>query len=66
MRASRKAGLPVPWGYIRATLAARWHVPPWQVDEAPVGEIREALLIMRLEGEAEAERERRRPSTPAR
>lgn len=46
-----KKGLPVPWAYVRYQLAQHWGVPPWVVDQAPLGEINETLTIWRLEAD---------------
>jgi hypothetical protein len=52
LRARNAAGVPVPWAYVRAQLAERWGVPPWEVDEAPAREVALALHLARIEGEA--------------
>lgn len=46
----------VPWAYVRRQLAKDWCVPPWVIDEAPIGEIEEALAIRRVESEASSGR----------
>lgn len=56
------ASRPVPWVYARAQLAARWGVPPWEVDEAPRDEVAVALDLIDAEAQARrilARRERR-------
>lgn len=53
LRASNKAGLTVPWAYVRRAVAKSWNMPPWAVDEAPYDEVLLELEILNLEGEAE-------------
>lgn len=38
----------MPWVFIRRTLAARWHIPPWEVDDAPWDEINRELEIAEI------------------
>jgi len=59
LNADLRDGLPLPWAYLRAKLAERWGIPPWEVDAAPKGEIDTALTIMTLE--ARAARRRGKP-----
>lgn len=47
------AGLKVPWIYIRSKVAERWGVPPWVVDESPIGELETTLTLMQIEGECQ-------------
>lgn len=49
LRASNKAGLDVPWVYVRRLIARAWHVPPWMVDEAPTDEIFLELKLLEIE-----------------
>jgi hypothetical protein len=42
---------PLPWLWTRRQIAERWHVPPWEVDEAPECEIALELQLMQIEGE---------------
>lgn len=44
------AGEPTaPWIYVRAKIAERWGVTPWQVDDAPPGEIDIQLELWGIE-----------------
>lgn len=44
-----RGGLGVPWAYVRRHIAARWHVPPWAVDDAPAAEVALELRLSELE-----------------
>jgi len=47
----------VPWSYALDQLAQRWHIAPWQLEDAPDGTwIGAGLLFMRLEAEAQMNR----------
>jgi hypothetical protein len=46
--------------YVRRLLARRWNCLPWEVDQAPEGEIELELAIMEIEGEAAAWHARQR------
>lgn len=51
----------VPWEYALDLLAQRYHIAPWELEEAPDGAwISAGLLFMRLEGEAQVKRGDRR------
>jgi hypothetical protein len=50
LRASNKAGLPVPWPYVRRLIARNWGCKPFEVDEAPHGEVELELQLMTIEG----------------
>jgi mannosyltransferase OCH1-like enzyme len=39
--------------YTRHVLADRWHMPPWEVDEAPGDEIVRELHLMAIEAECQ-------------
>lgn len=55
LQVENKAGLPVPWAYIRRELARAWGVPPWQVDEAPWHEVALELRLRDLEAQHTAD-----------
>lgn len=42
----------LPWVVIRRSLAAKWGIPPWEVDEAPADEIATELHISAIEARA--------------
>lgn len=41
----------VPWVLVRRNIAAKWHVPPWVVDDAPIDEVMTELRIADIEAE---------------
>ena len=53
LKASNKAGMDVPWAYVRRAVARSWGVPPWEVDDAPYDEVLLEIKILNLEAEAE-------------
>lgn len=56
-------GMTLPWAYTRLVLARFWSTTPWVVDEiwrTDPGEVREALKIMTIEGEARQRAQSRR------
>lgn len=42
----------MPWVYVRRQIATRWGIPPWMVDESPIGELETELTILQIEAEA--------------
>ncbi len=51
LRASNKAGVHVPWVYVRRKIAERWHVPPWVVDDSPWDEVDLEMRLANIEAE---------------
>ena len=39
----------IPWIQARAQLADAWHIPPWEVDESPMGEVEIQLELWAIE-----------------
>jgi hypothetical protein len=50
--ASNKAGLTVPWGYIRRMVAKSWGILPREVDEEPVDEVLTEVKILQMESKS--------------
>jgi hypothetical protein len=50
--AKNKAGLGVPWAYVRRQIARAWGCRPWEVDEAPLDEVLLELKILEIEAQA--------------
>ncbi len=50
--------------YVRSKLAEAWHVPPWEVDDAPHDEIATQLRLWAIEAEC-APAPSSAPSLPA-
>lgn len=51
LRNSNKAGLEVPWVWVRDQLAQAWQCFPWEVDEAPAREVALKLRLLNIEAE---------------
>lgn len=56
LKATNKAGLSVPWAYTRKILAERWHIPPWEVDEAGGDEIALEIQLSNIEAECQSKK----------
>lgn len=41
----------MPWAWVRRLIAARWAVPPWEVDAAPGDEVQLELRLMEIEAD---------------
>jgi hypothetical protein len=52
LRAKNKAGLFLPWRYVRSKLAEHWRITPPQVDELPASEIALQVELWELEAAA--------------
>lgn len=48
----------VPWAWTRRRIAAKWNIPPWEVDLAPIDEILTEVKLHEIEAETEPKRKR--------